>query len=128
MNKSVLSFKCKGILQAAAGNLQYLSWDFILLLTSSIEFWVITYSNSGYSLKTSPQTIDVARANEVTVSKFQTSYVAFYLDDRMVGHMQVKFNNGFVEKCKKKNPDVICQGVKISFGQPFSSWNFSVEK
>lgn len=95
---------------------------------SPIEFWVITYSNSGYSLKTSPQTIDVARANEVTVSKFQTSYVAFYLDDKMVGHMQVKFNNGFVEKCKKNNPDIICQGVRMSFGQPFSSWNFSVEK
>lgn len=95
---------------------------------SPIDFWVVTYSNNGYTLKTTPQTIDVARANEVTVSKFQTSYIAFYLDDRMVGHMQVKFNNGFVEKCKKKNPDVICQGVKISFGQPFSSWNFSVEK
>ena len=95
---------------------------------SPIDFWVVTYSNNGYTLKTTPQTIDVARANEVTVSKFQTSYIAFYLDDRMVGHMQVKFNNGFVEKCKKKKPDVICQGVQMSFGQPFSSWNFSVEK
>ena len=46
----------------------------------------------------------------------------------LVGHMQVKFNNGFVEKCKKKNPDITCEGVKMSYGQPFSSWNFSVEK
>jgi len=64
----------------------------------------------------------------VTVRKYQTSYVAFYLENRMVGHMQVKFNNGFVEKCKKKNPDLTCEGVKMSYGQPFSSWNFSVEK
>ncbi len=95
---------------------------------SPIEFWVITYGNRGYTLKTKPQTIDMSRADNVTVGKYQTSYVAFYLDGIMVGHMQVKFNNGFVEKCKKKNPDVICQGVEMSYGQPFSSWNFSVEK
>lgn len=95
---------------------------------SPIEFWVVTYTNIGYTLKTKPQTIDMRRAGDVTVGKYQTSYVAFYLDGVMVGHMQVKFNNGFVEKCKKINPDVICQGVKMAYGQPFSSWNFSVEK
>lgn len=95
---------------------------------SPIEFWVVTYTNIGYTLKTKPQTIDMRRAGDVTVGKYQTSYVAFYLDGVMVGHMQVKFNNGFVEKCKKINPDVICQGVKMTYGQPFSSWNFSVEK
>lgn len=95
---------------------------------SPIEFWVVTYTNTGYTLKTKPQTIDMRRAGDVTVGKYQTSYVAFYLDTVMVGHMQVKFNNGFVEKCKKINPDVVCQGVKMAYGQPFSSWNFSVEK
>lgn len=95
---------------------------------SPIEFWVVTYTNTGYTLKTKPQTIDMRRAGDVTVGKYQTSYVAFYLDGVMVGHMQVKFNNGFVEKCKKINPDVLCQGVKMAYGQPFSSWNFSVEK
>lgn len=95
---------------------------------SPIEFWVVTYGNYGYTLKTKPQTIDMSRANDVTVGKYQTSYVAFYLDGIMVGHMQVKFNNGFVEKCKKRNPDVVCQGVEMAYGQPFSSWNFSVEK
>lgn len=95
---------------------------------SPIEFWVVTYSNQGYSLKTKPQTIDMNRANDVTVGKYQTSCVAFYLDGTMVGHMQVKFNNGFVEKCKKAKPDVVFQGVEMSYGQPFSSWNFSVEK
>lgn len=95
---------------------------------SPIEFWVVTYTNTGYTLKTKPQTIDMRRAGDVTVGKYQTSYVAFYLDGVMVGHMQVKFNNGFVEKCKKINPDIVCQGVKMAYGQPYSSWNFSVEK
>lgn len=95
---------------------------------SPIEFWVVTYGNNGFTLKTKPQTIDMSRANDVTVAKYQTSYVAFYLDGIMVGHMQVKFNNGFIEKCKKTSPDVTYQGVRMAYGQPFSSWNFSVEK
>ena len=95
---------------------------------SPIEFWVVTYTTSGYDLKTTPQTIDMSRANDITVGKYQTSYVAFYLDGVMVGHMQVKFNNGFIEKCKKQTPDIVCEGVKMAYGQPFSSWNFSVEK
>lgn len=95
---------------------------------SPIEFWVVTYGDNGFTLKSKPQTIDMSRANDVTIAKYQTSYVAFYLDGNMVGHMQVKFNNGFVEKCKKKTPDIIHQGVSMVYGQPFSSWNFSVEK
>ncbi len=95
---------------------------------SPIEFWVVTFTGKNYRLKTKPQTIDMCRAGDVTVRKYQTSYVAFYLDDVMVGHMQVKFNNGFIERCKKAVPDVEYQGVKMSYGQPFSSWNFNVEK
>lgn len=95
---------------------------------SPIEFWVVTYTNKGYTLSTEPQTIEISRADDVTVEKHQTSYVAFYLDGKSVGKMQVKFNNGFIEKCKKNTPDVICEGVEMAYGQPFSSWNFSVEK
>lgn len=102
--------------------------NFLFHSDSPIPFWVVTYTKNGFKLKTVPQTIDVSRANDVTVGKYQTSYVAFYLDNRMVGHMQVKFNNGFLEKCKKKTPDVSFQGIDMSYGQPFSSWNFSVEK
>ena len=95
---------------------------------SPIEFWVITYKTKGFNLKTKPQTIDESRANDVTICKDQTSYVAFFLEGTKVGHMQVKFNNGFIEKCVKSKPDIEVQNVKMSFGKPFSSWNFSVEK
>lgn len=93
---------------------------------SPIEFWVITYSQWGYTLKTVPETIDSRRANDVIVKKHQTSFIAFWLDGRMVGQMQVKFNNGFVEKCTKKNPDIVVEGVPMQYGKPFGSWNFSV--
>lgn len=96
-------------------------------IDSPIEFWVVTYGNGGYSLQTTPQTIDMSRAKDVTIGKYQTSYIAFYLDGTRVGHLQVKFNNGFVEKCKKKKPDIIVEGVPMTFGHPFTSWNFSIE-
>ena len=96
-------------------------------INSPIEFWVVTYDNNGFTLRTKPQTVDIKRANDITVAKYKTSYVGFYLDNVMVGRMQVKFNNGFLEKCKKTHPDITHQNVKMSYGQPFSSWNFSVE-
>ena len=101
---------------------------------SPIEFWVVNYSRTDYTLKTKPSTIDMSRANDVVVKKYQTSYVAFYVDDVRVGRMQVKFNNGFVESNfnhkglrKKQTCDFIVDGLEFIYGQPFGSWNFSVE-
>lgn len=102
--------------------------------TSPIEFWVVNYSRTDYALKTKPSTIDMSRANDVVVKKYQTSYVAFYVDDVRVGRMQVKFNNGFVESNfnhkglrKKQSCDFVVDGLEFIYGQPFGSWNFSVE-
>ena len=102
---------------------------------SPIEFWVVSYRNTGYSLRTVPQTVDMKRAQDVEVRKYQTSYVAFYLDNVRVAHMQVKFNNGFIESNfnhkglrKRKAPDFIVDGLEFIYGQPFGSWNFSVEE
>lgn len=103
--------------------------------TSPIDFWVIQYGTRGYSLQTEPSTVDISRANDVVVRKYETSYVAFYLDDIRIGKMQVKFNNGFIESIfnrkgvrKKRNADFIQDGLEFIYGRPFGSWNFSVEK
>ena len=102
---------------------------------SPIEFWVVTYTRSGYELRMRPSTIDMAQANNVRIEKYQTSYIAFYLGNIRVGHMQVKFNNGFIEsnfnhrgERKKRQPDFIRDGLEFNYGQPFGSWNFSVEE
>ena len=102
---------------------------------SPVEFWVVEFKKQGYILRTTPPTIDECRANDVTIGKYKTSYVAFYLDEVMVGRMQVKFNNGFIERnfrrdgTRKKNaPDFIQDGLEFIYGYPFGSWNFSVEQ
>ena len=101
---------------------------------SPIEFWVVNYGRGGYDLKTVPSTIDMRRAEDVEVRKYQASYIAFYLDNVRVGHMQVKFNNGFIESNynhkglkKKRTCDFMEDGLEFNYGQPFGSWNFSVE-
>lgn len=102
---------------------------------SPIEFWVINYKRNDYILKTKPSTIDMNQADSVKVEKYQTSYVGFYLGDERVGLMQVKFNNGFIERNfnhkgerKKVQPDFKYDGLEFNYGQPFGSWNFSVEE
>ena len=92
--------------------------------TSPIPYWVFTYTALSYKLDTNPYKISPSDIPLVEVKKFQTSYIGFYLRGRLIGKMQVKFNSGFVEKCKKACPDRVVEGVKMSFGHPFTSWNF----
>ena len=40
--------------------------------------------------------------------------------------MQVKFNNGILEKTKGKRSDFILDGISMKIGDPFGSWNFSI--
>ena len=94
--------------------------------TSPIPYWVFTYTTSSCKLDTNPYKISMTDVMHVELRKYQTSYIGFYLRERLIGKMQVKFNNGFVEKCKKTHADKIVDGVRMSFGQPFTSWNFSL--
>ena len=97
---------------------------------SPIDYWVVEYPHArkGIILDTHPTKIDATQADRVIVAKHETSFVAFYLDGERIGHMQVKFNNGFVERCKKARPDFSVEGIAMAYGKPFSSWNFSIER
>ncbi len=96
-------------------------------MDSPINYWVYEYrQDNSHILYVNPPRIDLKRVNEVNVKKHETSYISFLLEDRMVGKMQVKFNNGILENCKKGKPDFTVEGTEMSMGAPFSSWNFSV--
>jgi hypothetical protein len=95
---------------------------------SPIEFWIFKYTINSSYLNSTPITIKQSKVNLITIEKYKTSYIAFYLEGEKIGHMQVKFNNGFIEKCKKQQSDLIVDDIKMSYGQPFSSWNFCIEE
>ena len=99
---------------------------------SPIPFWIIYYSNTGYIIK-EPETIDESRVNEVIAEKYRDAFVAFKLDNKIIGKVQVKCNNGFIEdqfnhagKAKKKEPDFILDGKPRIKGKPFGSWDFTL--
>lgn len=96
---------------------------------SPINYWVVEYNTNGaIKLNTNPIKISPKQATNVKIKKYQTSFIAFYLNGVRIGHMQVKFNNGFVERCKKSVPDISVDGIEMTYGKPFSSWNFSIER
>ena len=93
---------------------------------SPIDYWVYEYTAKGCNLDIAPVKLTDDEACAVTLGKHQTSYISFILRSKVVGLMQVKFNNGILEKCKKRIPDIVVDGIRMSYGRPFSSWNFSL--
>ena len=92
--------------------------------TSPIDYWVYTYTATSCELNPAPYKISPVDMPMVTLGKYQTSYIGFYLYNQLIGKMQVKFNNGFVEKNKKAYPDFVVDDIEMAYGQPFTSWNF----
>lgn len=91
--------------------------------SSPIPFWVYEYRANRVRLITNPFFSD--DISKIRLKKYEKSYIGFYIEDILIAKMQVKFNNGFIERVEN-NPDIVEQGVKIAYGHPFSSWNFSV--
>lgn len=67
--------------------------------------------------------------NNITLSNPENSYVLFHYNDKIIGKMQVKFNNGVFERYEGKgSPDFIIDGNNAKMGNAISSWNFSLNK
>ena len=48
----------------------------------------------------------------------QSSFVALYCEDTLIGKIQVKFNNGIVERGTQNNYDHCIDGIYMKNGQP----------
>lgn len=111
-----------------------LLFDTLFQADSPIEYWVCEFKSRGrYKLIVQPASVQHKDVRHITIAKYQTSYIGFYLQGRMIAKMQVKFNNGFIEsvynqkgKRKRKSCDFVYKGEEMVYGKPFGSWNFSV--
>jgi hypothetical protein len=96
---------------------------------SPIDYYVINIK-SDYSFKLSePHKANYFSVDDITLEKYGTSYVAFKIHNKIIVKLQVKFNNGFIEKVKKTS--VGGKSFKIGdiifkIGDPFGSWNFNI--
>ena len=62
--------------------------------------------------------------NEIYVSKYKKSYIGLYINDNLICKIQVKFNNGILERTNPNNKNAICiNGIYMKMGDAFGSWN-----
>ena len=92
---------------------------------SPINFWIIKVKKD-LTLDINVNPIQEWNADLVTIKKYQSSFVALYCEDTLIGKIQVKFNNGIVERGTQNNYDHCIDGIYMKNGQPFSSWNFGL--
>lgn len=95
---------------------------------SPISFWVVKFVNTknGYKLDLNTNPIKYIDPNCVELTKEATSFIGFKSNKKLFAKMQVKFNNGILEKMKGNKSDFFLDGISMKMGDPFGSWNFSI--
>jgi len=95
---------------------------------SPISFWVVKFVNTknGYKLDLNSNPIKYLDPNSVELTKEATSFIGFKSNKKLFAKMQVKFNNGILEKTKGNKSDFSLDGILMKMGDPFGSWNFSI--
>ena len=94
---------------------------------SPIPFWVVKFKKSkqAFVLKIDINPITQLDPNTIELTKIAGSSIGFKTDKVLLGKLQVKFNNGFLEREKGNSFDFSQEGIKMKIGDPFGSWNFS---
>jgi hypothetical protein len=94
---------------------------------SPINFWVVKFikNKNGYSIDLNTTPVKILDPRTLVLTKESTSYIGFKCQNELLAKMQVKFNNGIIEKAKGNKIDFNVEGVLMKVGDPFGSWNFS---
>lgn len=95
---------------------------------SPISFWVVKFDKSKdlFKLDVNTNPIKHLDPKSIKLNKVATSYIGFISNNVIFAKMQVKFNNGILEKSKGKDCDFMLDGYSMKTGDPFGSWNFSI--
>lgn len=95
---------------------------------SPIRFWVIKFlkTNDGFKLDINTKPIKNLDPENIELIKEATSFIGFKTNNVLFAKMQVKFNNGILEKSKGGKCDFTMDGYAMKIGDPFGSWNFSI--
>lgn len=100
-----------------------------LQLDSPIPYYIVKIgriSRGSFPIEFSGESMLNPDVSSITLEKHQTSYIEFKHQHERLGLLQVKFNNGFVEKSKGQTYDFMIGTEKVKFGAPFTSWNFTL--
>tara|TARA_B100001250_G_scaffold175178_1_gene150665 strand:+ start:53 stop:949 length:897 start_codon:yes stop_codon:yes gene_type:complete len=106
--------------------------DKMLQAHSPIDYWIVKVKkNLKLEVNKNPIT-EINDTSLVRLERHKTSYVRFYFESTPLGKIQVKFNNGILEKgdryASATNHDHdLGDGIYAKNGDPFGSWNFYLE-
>ena len=93
-------------------------------VNSPLKYYVIEIGRKDYRLS-DPKPI--SEIQDIYLEKYKTSYVAFKVDDKILVKLQIKFNNGFIEKTESSNNNKFkIDDIYFKNGDPFGSWNFNI--
>jgi len=95
---------------------------------SPIIFWVIKFikNKNGYKLEINTKPVIKIDPKNIELTKEATSFIGFKTNNVLFAKMQVKFNNGILEKSKGNRCDFLVDGYEMKIGDPFGSWNFTI--
>ncbi len=92
---------------------------------SPIKYYTIVIKNDLSCEINEPEI--VFSVDEVNIEKHKTSFIVFKVKNKIVVKLQVKFNNGFIEKAKKETSSTFqIDEILFKNGDPFGSWNFNI--
>lgn len=96
-------------------------------MSSPISYWIIEIrkARSANRIFIDKSPIQITDSSFVSLSKAQTSFIQFSYKGKPFGKMQVKFNNGILERSTSSSNDMLVDGIPMRYGEPFGSWNFS---
>jgi hypothetical protein len=96
---------------------------------SPIRFYIarIDKLKGKYTCEINKNPIRELSIDGIILKKYQTSFISFEYNKVIFALMQIKFNNGILEKPKGGTCDYEIDRIKMKFGSPLSSWNFNLK-
>ena len=93
-------------------------------VNSPLKYYVIEIGSKDWKLS-DPKPI--SEIQDIYLEKYKTSYVAFKVGNKILVKLQIKFNNGFIEKTESsQNNKFKIDDIYFKNGDPFGSWNFNI--
>jgi hypothetical protein len=95
---------------------------------SPISFYVLKYikTKNGFKIEVNTEPVQISNPDSVELVKVSGAYIGFKSNDIVFAKMQVKFNNGILERADGIKIDFTVDGINMKKGDPFGSWNFNI--
>ena len=90
---------------------------------SPIDYFDLILRENQSSLISSPRPIPI-NIRDIQLDKHKTSAVRFYLNGKLTDNLQVKANNGFIERHGNRNSFAVNE-IKWGYGDFFGSWDWT---